>query len=410
MSTIRTYSSAIAAIALSSMATSAGAYEKGDWLLKVGWAMVAPNDGSGALEVDGVDDPLGLGKDVIAVENGQAAGFSATYMFNSLIGLELLASTPFEHDIVASGDLKPVLEGALGSADIGSTRHLPPTLTVQYYPMGHSKPNSPWQPYIGAGINFTWFYDEKIDGTFYATGARDSDFSLSNSVGPAAIIGLDYAFKNGIILNGSIMYAGIETEAEINNVDLGLGAPVTLKADVDVNPWVYRLNFGYRFGGSKSKAAPVAAAAVPVAAAAVAVGDSDNDGVKDDIDECPNTIEGALIDDVGCGVKLTGAHFKFDSDELNPDAITLLNDLAVRMKQYPEVNLLVEGHTDTSGDEAYNVNLSERRAQAAANYLESQGVDASRLEVVGLGSSQPVADNATKEGREANRRVVFKKQ
>lgn len=408
MSTLTRFSGTIAAIALGSMTSTAIAYEKGDWLVKVGWALVAPNDGSGELKIDGVDS--GLGKDVIEVEDGQAAGLSATYMFNSLIGLELLASTPFQHDIKATGNLAPVLEGATGSTDIGSTKHLPPTLTVQYFPVGHTNPNSPWQPYIGAGINFTWFFDEQVSGNVFNTGARDSDFSLSESWGLAGVIGLDYAFKNGIILNGSIMYAQIETEAEIRNVG-GLAAnPVTLTADVDVNPWIYRLNFGYRFGGSKSSAAPVAAAAAVPVAAAVAVGDSDGDGVNDDLDECPNTIQGAIVDDVGCGVKLTGAHFKFDSDELNPEAVLVLDEVAERMQDFPDVDLIVEGHTDTSGEEAYNVDLSKRRAQAAADYLVEQGVDPSRLEVVGLGSSQPVADNSTREGREENRRVVFRTQ
>ncbi len=394
-----TLGSALAAATLGSLAMPAMAYEQGNWLLRAGWAQVAPNEDSGELEANGVN---ATGKDVLEISSASALGISATYMFNSVLGLDLLAATPFEHDISAKGDL-----AAMGIGDIGTTRQLPPTLTLQYYPMGHSHAQSPWQPYIGAGLNFTWFYDETLDDSFKAaTGAQDKDFSLSNSWGPAAMIGLDYVFSNNWIINASVMYAQISTEAEINNTALG-----DLKVDADVNPWVYRINVGYRFG-AKSKAAPVAAAAAvaaPVAAAVAApVGDSDGDGVNDDVDQCPNTIEGALINEQGCGVKLTGAHFKFDSNELNPDAETMLDEVATRMQQYPDVKLQVEGHTDASGDEAYNLDLSRQRAQVAVDYLTGKGIDASRFQVEGLGSSKPVADNATEEGRKANRRVVFK--
>jgi outer membrane protein len=374
------------------------AYEKGDWLLRAGWAEVAPNEGSSALKADGV--PI-TGSDVIDVSSASALGISATYMFNSYLGLELLAATPFEHDISATGDLAGALTANSVSTDIGTTKQLPPTLTVQWYPVGNK---SAWQPYLGAGINFTWFFDEQLDSGFAdPQGLSDKDFTLSNSVGLAGIIGLDYVFSNNWVINASVMYAQIGTEAEITNSAFG-----DLKVDVDVDPWVYRLNIGYRFGG-KSKAAPVVAAAVaaPVAAAVAAPVDSDGDGVNDDVDECPNTIQGAMINVQGCGIKQTGAHFKFDSDELNLDAETLLDEVAVRLRQYPDVKLLVEGHTDASGDEAYNVDLSQRRAQAAADYLVAEGVDASRLQVKGYGSAKPVADDTT---REANRRVVFKTQ
>ena len=390
----------IALATLGTLATTAGAYDKGDWLLRAGYAQVSPNEDSSELEADGVNV---TGEDVLEISEGSALGISATYMFNSILGLDLLAASPFEHDISAKGDL-----AALGLDEIGTTRQLPPTLTLQYYPVGHVNASSHWQPYIGAGLNFTWFFDETLDDSFKAaTGAEDKDFSLSNSWGAAAMVGLDYVFSSNWIINASVMYVQIATEAEINNTALG-----NLKVDADVNPWVYRINIGYRFGGPKATAPVVAAAAaVPVAAAVAApVGDDDGDGINDDVDQCPNTIQGALINEQGCGVKLTGAHFTFDSEELSSDAEALLDEVAARLQQYPDVNLLVEGHTDASGDEAYNLDLSQRRAQAAADYLIGKGVDASRLQVEGLGSSKSVADNATAEGREANRRVVFKTQ
>ena len=138
---------AVAVASLSTLASTAGAYEKGDWLLRLGWAEVAPNSGSDPLEADGV--PV-TGKDVIEVGNDYALGISATYMFNSYLGLELLASTPFEHNIYGTGELEGI--------NLGNTTHLPPTLTLQWYPVGN---RSAWQPYLGAGINFTWFISYK---------------------------------------------------------------------------------------------------------------------------------------------------------------------------------------------------------------------------------------------------------
>jgi OOP family OmpA-OmpF porin len=135
--------------------------------------------------------------------------------------------------------------------------------------------------------------------------------------------------------------------------------------------------------------------------------DTDGDGVVDSIDVCPNTIVGALVDDAGCGYQLTGAHFRFDSAELNLDADTILNEVALRMQENPGLSLTVGGHTDSVGEEDYNIDLSERRAQAVVDYLVAQGVDSSMLEAVGFGSSMPVASNDTAEGRAANRRVVF---
>lgn len=229
------------AVLAGAVASSATAYEKGDWLLRMGWAEVAPNETSGTLQADGGD--AGLGDDVVAVSNGTALGFSMTYMFNPYIGLELLAATPFEHDISASGQLAPLVYDALGTTRIGSTLQLPPTLTVQYYPVAHSNPANRWQPYLGQGVNYTWFYDEQLDAGFAdPQGLSDKDFHLSDSLGLVALVGIDYVIADNWIVNTSIMYAQIATEAKIANTVLG-----DLVVDVDIDPWVYRLNFGYRF-------------------------------------------------------------------------------------------------------------------------------------------------------------------
>ena len=136
--------------------------------------------------------------------------------------------------------------------------------------------------------------------------------------------------------------------------------------------------------------------------------DSDGDGVPDYLDQCPGTPLGTVVDTTGCArtlVTLEGIHFEFDSARLTSEAQSILNRAAPSIKANPSTNISVEGYTDSTGSDAYNLNLSQRRAQSVVDYLVSQGVSASRLQPVGNGESNPVASNDTREGRRLNRRV-----
>lgn len=97
--------------------------------------------------------------------------------------------------------------------------------------------------------------------------------------------------------------------------------------------------------------------------------------------------------------------FDFDSFALRPEAQRDLEDLARSLRNYPNVDALIVGHTDSIGSESYNQRLSERRAEAVATFLAQRGVAPSRMLVSGMGMRQPVASNATPEGRQQNRRV-----
>ena len=142
--------------------------------------------------------------------------------------------------------------------------------------------------------------------------------------------------------------------------------------------------------------------------------DSDGDGVADYRDLCPNTPAGVAVDDDGCPqtgemlMSLTGVNFATDSAALTSTAKGIL-DGAVATLQGSDgyVDVRVEGHTDSRGSEAYNLALSQRRAESVVAYLVSQGVNGSRLHPVGMGEGYPVADNGTAAGRAANRRVDF---
>src|SRR5690606_5633976 len=119
-------------------------------------------------------------------------------------------------------------------------------------------------------------------------------------------------------------------------------------------------------------------------------------------------IEAAEVERVGEGIKLTfesGILYGFDSYELTPASQQSVMELARILNEYPDTNVLIEGHTDNKGSAEYNQGLSERRAVSVANYLKMQGVDGSRISTRGLGLENPVESNDTEAGRAKNRRV-----
>jgi outer membrane protein OmpA-like peptidoglycan-associated protein len=119
-------------------------------------------------------------------------------------------------------------------------------------------------------------------------------------------------------------------------------------------------------------------------------------------------MQNAKVERVGEGIKITfdsGILFDTNQSALRPASLTEIDKMAAVLQKYPDTNVLIEGHTDASGSDAINQPLSERRAQAVANETIAKGVAASRVSTHGYGSTQPVGDNATVEGKQANRRV-----
>jgi outer membrane protein OmpA-like peptidoglycan-associated protein len=116
----------------------------------------------------------------------------------------------------------------------------------------------------------------------------------------------------------------------------------------------------------------------------------------------------ARVERVGEGIKITfesGILFATNSAELQPTSKTDIERLAATLKKYGDTNVIIQGHTDNSGSDAINQPLSERRARAVSDYIASLGVESNRLTAEGFGSAQPVADNSTAAGKQANRRV-----
>lgn len=170
----------------------------------------------------------------------------------------------------------------------------------------------------------------------------------------------------------------------------------------------------------------------PQIVAPVQAADTDGDGVADALDQCGNTTAGTKVDDKGCAlpppckegqgeqkvdlggcavgdvIVLHGVNFEFDQAVLTANARVLLDDVVSSLIAHPDLRVELDGYTDDRGSDSYNQHLSERRAQAVVAYLQEHGVDASRLAARGCGEARPLADNATDEGREQNRRVELR--
>lgn len=141
--------------------------------------------------------------------------------------------------------------------------------------------------------------------------------------------------------------------------------------------------------------------------------DSDGDGVIDELDKCPDTPQGALVDSDGCAKELTKdiretlyVEFELDKTEVREQFYPEIKKLADVMKQYPNSTILLEGHTDSTGSAGYNQELSKSRANAVMKVLINEfSISSDRINTTGMGESQPIASNGTAEGRMQNRRV-----
>lgn len=135
---------------------------------------------------------------------------------------------------------------------------------------------------------------------------------------------------------------------------------------------------------------------------------------KEAMDACPGKAVAApaagMMAPMAEKIVLRGVNFDFNKADIKPAFAPILDEAVAALKANPSVNVVIEGHTDSTGPEAYNKALSAKRADAVKSYLVSKGISAARLSTVALGESQPVADNKTADGRRMNRRVELKVQ
>ncbi|MGB6137565.1 MAG: outer membrane protein OmpW [Shewanella sp.] len=210
-----TLSLVVASLLSAGLSFGAAAHQAGDIIVRAGTATVSPNESS----------PVVAGVAEFSVDSDTQLGLNFGYMLTDNIGIELLAATPFSHD-VSLGELGKIAE----------TKHLPPTLVAQYY-FGNAQ--SALRPYVGVGVNFTNFFDN--DFTQDAKDLGLDNLSMSNSWGVAAQVGLDYQIDKKWLVNASVWYAQISTDVSF---DMGADHVVV---ETDIDPWVYMVSVGYTF-------------------------------------------------------------------------------------------------------------------------------------------------------------------
>lgn len=140
----------------------------------------------------------------------------------------------------------------------------------------------------------------------------------------------------------------------------------------------------------------------------VTIADLDGDGVADEIDNCQQTAQGSVVDDVGCELfngPIADLEFPPGEHRLNLNARAALDKLVTDLKANPDVNISLGGHTDNRGSAAANLELSKLRVMSVVRYIVSEGIEGARLKPYGYGESRPIVSNATSEGRVQNRRI-----
>ncbi|WP_392562211.1 OmpW family outer membrane protein [Orbus sturtevantii] len=218
----------LVAIALGLVSTASYAHKADDIIVRGGAIYVHPKHDSDSVKLNGAKTDLKAKAD-----NDTQLGLNFQYMVTDNLGVELLAATPFSHKITLGGGNATSLSGT----SLGKIKHLPPTLSLVWYPLDS---NYKVQPYVGAGVNYTFFFDEKLSGE-----AKNNGFNrgldLDSSWGWAAQVGMDYSITDKWLVNAQARYIDIKTDA---TTYLG-NDKITAKYKLD--PWVVMVSLGYRF-------------------------------------------------------------------------------------------------------------------------------------------------------------------
>mgnify|MGYP001814973545 FL=1 len=200
--------------------STASAYQAGDWIVRAGAAGVYPT-GDGKVK--------GISGAKVEADSAWSLGLNGTYMATNNVGIELLAAWPFKHDIDCKGSIS-----SLGTC--ADTKHLPPTLTVQW----HFDTGSKFHPYVGVGVNYTNFFDTDTKGDLDNLGG---DLDLDSSWGLAGEIGIDYELTHDWMIGAEVYYRDIDTDATLKVSHLNYKE----KFNVSIDPWVYLITVGKKF-------------------------------------------------------------------------------------------------------------------------------------------------------------------
>jgi outer membrane protein OmpA-like peptidoglycan-associated protein/outer membrane protein W len=385
----------LATVTLGSLPPAARA----DWIVRLSAAWADPQGSGQSLPPTiAVPSIIGANPMIDAAHGGPEVAGDVTWLFTRNFGVEFWINAPFRSDVRFKGDT--------GMETLGTTRWTSPMLNLQWHPM----PDRVVRPYIGAGVHYTSFSGTPI-GTI--------DHQTNWTAGAGMDVGPPHG---GWLLNIYAKYLALHPDGTFPARAAFPGGPLqfpppggsepttSFTNSFTINPWIFGVGIGWRFG----HAAPVVVAA-PVAAAAVAepapapAPEPPPPPAKPE-SACPDTPPGVRVGPMGCPCEMTvQLQFKFDSADLTEEDRQKLDKAADTLKRLHWVSGTIEGHTDSIGTAEYNQKLSERRAETVRQYPISQGVGDQRMKASGFGKSKPVADNATAAGRAENRRVVMRR-
>jgi outer membrane protein len=224
----------IAMMLASAFTPTMAAAEAGDWVVRARAVSVSPNESSDLGKTVNRNVAAGAmspGAE-LAVDSNVIPELDVSYYFTKHIAAELILATGTRHDVSIKGDANAVV----GNQNLGSVDALPPTLLLQW----HFNPDQTFDPYVGAGINYTRMLDRNLQlesGALAGTKIKvDSD-----SWGYALQAGLDINLKDGWLINADVKYINIETDVKLKV------AGWTKIDELDINPWVFGIGIGKKF-------------------------------------------------------------------------------------------------------------------------------------------------------------------
>lgn len=223
------------ALALSVFATAPA---MADFSINVGAISVMPDESSSNLNVIEAVAGLPSGSTGVAVNNNTQLGLTFDYKLTENFGLQLIAATPFSHNLKVKGS-------AIDGLNIGKTKHLPPTLMAQYHFTQHAK----FQPFIGLGLNYTTFFDEQVNGDLegalialnVTTASDEVSLNLSESWGLAVQAGFNYALNERTGIHFMVSKMAIDTTGNVK-----VNGATVQSVNVDIDPLVAMLGFRWK--------------------------------------------------------------------------------------------------------------------------------------------------------------------
>ena len=198
------------------------AYDKGTWFARIGAALIEPNDSSN--DVDGIPNSG------VRVDNNVTLGFTIGYMVTSKFAVELLGVTPSKHDLRGKDAVSSL--GKIADVDV-----FPPTLSLQY----HFTSSARIHPYVGAGINYTYFPDEDVSSSLENALGGKTRLDVDDSWGLAVQAGADFSLGDSWFLNTSIWYVDIDADATLTT------GSIDRDVDIEIDPWVLFAGIGRKF-------------------------------------------------------------------------------------------------------------------------------------------------------------------